>query len=531
MGLFLLGVESLVALLLFTAAMTAFWTRVFVRPRLQWLSYPLALILPFICLVYAYAACYQLSYPKGADLFGGAMAWTAAFGVGSGGILAVGFWRTGIPHEMNARRWPAGRLALGGLASVLLAVSTLWIMGSALHTRVAALRAEAGSLALAAAPARVPEHEDAAPLYAAAFELLRDRPDEPAGDDRPSFRYLDLDKPVDPNDPGLKEFLARRAGGLELIRRGARRPAARITSGPWEETQSISRLRTVAAFLALSARLEAARGQAGPALRDAAAVFAVARQAAENADLYAVPTAAAIEAVGLKALDDVLTHITPKADDLAPLRDLEPGLYRPLLARALQTQKAWVLAVLASNAEKGWGGALFFLNDELADSENLFNRMLRELAKPYPECLRQWDEVERQLAIPTPGALVRGESASYLRMVVPVARADASRRLVEFGAAVAAYRAGEGKYPARAEDVVPKYLAQIPPDPFTGEPLKLVARPGGVVVYSVGPDGVDNGGQPLEEARPPDAAAEATWPPKRPPPPKGDVILRIGPGR
>jgi hypothetical protein len=525
MGLFLLGVEVLAALLLFAAALTA----VAARLRPGWLRSLVAGLPTLAVLAYWVWACVELSYAKGVHLFGGALALTIALAVGTTVILLAGLWRGGKLGAPNAHLWPAGRLALGGVAAVLLAVATTWMMASALHTRVAALRAEAGSLALAAAPARVPDREDAAPLYAAAFELLRNRPDEPTGEDGPSFRYLEAARPIDPNDPGLKEFLARRAGGVDLLRRGARRPAARITAGPWEETQAVSRLRTVAAFLALSARAEAARGQAGPALRDAAAVFAVARQAADNTDLYAVPTAAAIETVGLKTLDDVLTRVTPTADDLAPLRDLEPGLYRPLLARGLQTERAWELARLASVAEQGWGWGLLFLDEELAASENLFNLMQRDLAQPYPECLRGLAEVAAQAETPAPATLTRLAFASYVRMVTPVARADAARRLVQLGTAVAAYRAGEGKYPARAEDLVPKYLPQVPPDPFTGEPLKLIARAGGVVVYSVGPDGVDNGGRPLEAGEAPPIPSELHWPPRLPPPPKGDITLRIGP--
>ena len=78
--------------------------------------------------------------------------------------------------------------------------------------------------------------------------------------------------------------------------------------------------------------------------------------------------------------------------------------------------------------------------------------------------------------------------------------------------AAASYRSGEGKFPARAEDLVPKYLLQVPLDPFTGQPLKLKPTADGVVVYSVGPDGADDSGQPLNNDRPP----------------KGDIRVRIG---
>jgi len=48
--------------------------------------------------------------------------------------------------------------------------------------------------------------------------------------------------------------------------------------------------------------------------------------------------------------------------------------------------------------------------------------------------------------------------------------------------------------PDKWQDLVPKYLPRIPLDPFTDEPLKLTIVDGAVLVYSVGPDGKDNGG-------------------------------------
>jgi hypothetical protein len=44
---------------------------------------------------------------------------------------------------------------------------------------------------------------------------------------------------------------------------------------------------------------------------------------------------------------------------------------------------------------------------------------------------------------------------------------------------------------------VPKYLQRVPSDPFSGHPL--VCRPQGTtwLLYSVGPDRVDDGGKPM----------------------------------
>jgi hypothetical protein len=41
---------------------------------------------------------------------------------------------------------------------------------------------------------------------------------------------------------------------------------------------------------------------------------------------------------------------------------------------------------------------------------------------------------------------------------------------------------------------VPDLLRAVPTDPFDGRPLRYRRDPEGAVVYSVGPDGKDNGG-------------------------------------
>ncbi len=63
--------------------------------------------------------------------------------------------------------------------------------------------------------------------------------------------------------------------------------------------------------------------------------------------------------------------------------------------------------------------------------------------------------------------------------------------------ALRSYVAENGKPPAQLNELTPKFLKDIPPDPFNGKPL--VYRPQGTnwLLYSVGPDRVDSGGVPV----------------------------------
>jgi hypothetical protein len=79
--------------------------------------------------------------------------------------------------------------------------------------------------------------------------------------------------------------------------------------------------------------------------------------------------------------------------------------------------------------------------------------------------------------------------------------AVARRRALLAKLAVCAYRAGHQAPLADLKALVPGYLDAVPEDPFTGGPLRYRKTTSGFVVYSVGPDKVDDGGQPLPYGR------------------------------
>ena len=73
-------------------------------------------------------------------------------------------------------------------------------------------------------------------------------------------------------------------------------------------------------------------------------------------------------------------------------------------------------------------------------------------------------------------------------------RIRASLRLLTVELALRCYRQEHGKVPVKLDELVPACLKAVPQDPFSAKPL--IFRPQGTnwLLYSVGPDGVDNGG-------------------------------------
>jgi hypothetical protein len=56
------------------------------------------------------------------------------------------------------------------------------------------------------------------------------------------------------------------------------------------------------------------------------------------------------------------------------------------------------------------------------------------------------------------------------------------------------YRRDHGRWPDTLDALVPNYLTAVPADPQDGKPLRFKRRPDGVVVYWIGLDGTDDGG-------------------------------------
>jgi len=89
----------------------------------------------------------------------------------------------------------------------------------------------------------------------------------------------------------------------------------------------------------------------------------------------------------------------------------------------------------------------------------------------------------------------------FVKTSFKIASAEASS-LAELRSLIVAlacerYRLATGAWPMALTDLQPDYLKEIPLDPYTGQALLFRQLPDGVVVYSVGINNVDDGGEVL----------------------------------
>jgi hypothetical protein len=78
-------------------------------------------------------------------------------------------------------------------------------------------------------------------------------------------------------------------------------------------------------------------------------------------------------------------------------------------------------------------------------------------------------------------------------------RREQDQRNLYLAFVLAAYHNDHGSFPAKLDDLVPNYLAKVPDDLFSGKPLIYRLEGKGYLLYSIGPNGIDERGRGFED--------------------------------
>jgi hypothetical protein len=118
----------------------------------------------------------------------------------------------------------------------------------------------------------------------------------------------------------------------------------------------------------------------------------------------------------------------------------------------------------------------------------------------YMDAAAAWAPQPWNAAPPRPARLFSEYSGQYADFLAKArfkyVHADAADQMFVAALALQAWRAEHGGYPDTLEALVPDILKDVPADPFAGSPLRYRRDGETYVLYSVGPDGRDDGGEP-----------------------------------
>ena len=222
----------------------------------------------------------------------------------------------------------------------------------------------------------------------------------------------------------------------------------------------------------------------------------------------------AIEAITRNATWKTLDHLTAPQARAGARRMEGIATSRPSLAVMMQEWKWGSLAEWLNRFRTpGWQNTvleLYGIHTQNAMQEWMLRARLAAINKRkfISDMTRSFDSqiasAKSPYAVPQPPItrpkdFIKGlPFRDFTRAVFKDVQNRTQNALLETALAVKAYQLEHGQYPTSLTALVPGFLKAIPDDPFAlSGPLKYARKGKGYVLYSVGPDGKDNGGMPI----------------------------------
>jgi len=443
--------------------------------------------------------------------------------------LAVAGLRSGrLADGPRGQTWPLGKLAVAFVASKLAAAGVLMALDHSVVSQARFLRLEAAQLMENNLPPRVSDAENAAPLYIEATANLDSdavfgAAEQLLADDEPGL----LDRPE------VTAALARHTETVALLEQAAARDVCRFTRD-WTRPSfalllpEIHAMRRSARLVALAARYDAANGDAAAGLAKVEMIAAFAQHAASEPLLITMLVGLALDAMADETLMQVLPAVTEA--DADALASLELPTVRTAMPRAFFGEEAFGLSTFADVID-GEGDAIGLLQDvgsgqnlgpvligkhspvgmlfrvflipsDLAGYRRFLHTYQQQAAggRSYAALRSTSETLDTELRESPPGIL-SGLVLPALNSVLEAGfREEARHAARDVLIAATRQRVATGTLPESLEAIDARWLPLPPGDPFTGErltdrePLRVRFDEQGLTVWSVGPNGNDDGG-------------------------------------
>lgn len=330
----------------------------------------------------------------------------------------------------------------------------------------------------------------------------------------------DMDNP----DPGrrwsdqtiadVEQFLADLKPQLDVLDtladyEGGRFPLAIPENAIMIDLPHLKDLRCVAKLRRLHCVLRGMQGDTTEVVRDLANILRVARLVADEPALISSLVKIAIDALAVATAEQVLAITQFEPEQLLAIQSLFSGSDpHPQMLHAIRSERAmWIGLIdhtrrVGSNAGPGKippfvsgsrTGALGVIMREEARGIELYNRVLRR-SDPLG-MIEEYRTIGSELAAGKHLKLLASTFGQIPRGMEHHVTSAAEMRCAETAMAVERFRLAEERCPQRLEELVPAYIARIPEDPFQpGRPLQMLCRDGRFIVYSIGRDREDDGG-------------------------------------
>jgi hypothetical protein len=286
----------------------------------------------------------------------------------------------------------------------------------------------------------------------------------------------------------------------------------------------VDHARVVALLLRFDATLRAHDGDADQALASGRAILNTGRSMGDEPGTIAQLVRIACRALAVASIERTLAQGQPSEAALDALQQLlHDEAAHPLLWIAARGERAGLdhlmQAVLAGEVKLSHftrDSGLSFLEalalytpGEIKTQRAALLRHLTQLVEaarlPVEQQVRRLEQLQATVKEQPP--LVRLFTPALEKVAAACQRSQALMHCAIVAVAAERYRRAYQSWPdALAALQTAGFLAKLPADPFNGASLRLGRLGDGIVIYSLGPDGKDDGGKLDRRARPPAGA-------------------------
>lgn len=346
-------------------------------------------------------------------------------------------------------------------------------------------------------PEPIPDHQNSAILYKKAFERLSELTEEEKAA-REAFKngepVTEAEKEI------LRAYLEKNRDSLELIAEGSQRPGCNFNvqwkDGFGTELPHISEIIQLQSLALLDANL--GEGKTSARSAEIVALLGDSLQSDPLILSQLVQSACISKSHALLQENWNPAGYTAFLETGLGNRDFGKGLQLAMLGELHASTRVFI-----ENINETEGGPNPADNPNWANDLETLTRLYQDIynlvPRPYHEIREEISQIETRIKTAPHYAEVTQkvfpDVGSILQRMTASEAITATQRIA---LALSEHRNAQGSYPTSLEQIksIPPGLMQ---DPFTGQPYKYRREGNGFVLYSVGSDGLDNGGNSKEK--------------------------------